>query len=133
MANGPSVPERRPPSLDDFLGEPTRDIQDWRWLWSGDHAFPIRSHRGLLGRFLIAVKRLFRPLVKTPQNDLWERQRIFNLILLEHLDRLEAGRADHLRRIDLEGGIKTLGEHPVRIELHPEVVAEVTVSVVREE
>lgn len=37
------------------------------------------------------------------------------------------------RRIDLEGGIKTLGEHPVRIELHPEVVAEVTVSVVREE
>ena len=37
------------------------------------------------------------------------------------------------RRIDLEGGIKTLGEHPVRIELHPEVIAEVTVSVVREE
>jgi large subunit ribosomal protein L9 len=37
------------------------------------------------------------------------------------------------RRIDLEGGIKTLGDHPVRIELHPEVVAEVTVSVVREE
>lgn len=37
------------------------------------------------------------------------------------------------RRLDLEGGIKTLGDHPVRIELHPEVVAEVTVSVVREE
>jgi large subunit ribosomal protein L9 len=37
------------------------------------------------------------------------------------------------RRIDLEGGIKTLGDHPVRIELHPEVVAEVTVSVVAEE
>jgi large subunit ribosomal protein L9 len=37
------------------------------------------------------------------------------------------------RRIDLEGGIKTLGDHPVRVELHPEVVAEVTVSVVREE
>jgi large subunit ribosomal protein L9 len=37
------------------------------------------------------------------------------------------------RRIDLEGGIKTLGDHPVRIELHPEVVAEVTVTVVREE
>jgi large subunit ribosomal protein L9 len=37
------------------------------------------------------------------------------------------------RRLDLEGGIKTLGEHPVRIELHPEVVAEVTVAVVREE
>jgi large subunit ribosomal protein L9 len=37
------------------------------------------------------------------------------------------------RRLDLEGGIKTLGDHAVRIELHPEVVAEVTVSVVREE
>jgi len=37
------------------------------------------------------------------------------------------------RRIDLEGGIKTLGDHPVRIELHPEVVAEVTVTVVAED
>jgi large subunit ribosomal protein L9 len=37
------------------------------------------------------------------------------------------------RRIDLEGGIKSLGEHQVRIELHPEVVAEVTVTVVPEE
>ena len=37
------------------------------------------------------------------------------------------------RRIDLEGGIKTLGDHPVRIELHPEVITEVTVAVVAEE
>jgi len=37
------------------------------------------------------------------------------------------------RRIDLEGGIKTLGDHPVRVELHSEVVAEVTVSVVSAE
>ena len=37
------------------------------------------------------------------------------------------------RRVDLEGGIKTLGEHPVRIELHPEVIAEVMVTVVAEE
>jgi len=37
------------------------------------------------------------------------------------------------RRLDLEGGIKSLGEHPVRVELHPEVIAEVTVAVVREE
>jgi large subunit ribosomal protein L9 len=37
------------------------------------------------------------------------------------------------RRIDLEGGIKTLGDHPVRIELHPEVIAEVTVAVLKEE
>jgi large subunit ribosomal protein L9 len=37
------------------------------------------------------------------------------------------------RRIDLEGGIKTLGDHAVRIDLHAEVMAEVTVSVVAEE
>ncbi len=37
------------------------------------------------------------------------------------------------RRIDLEGGIKTVGDHPVRIDLHPEVVAELTVKVVAEE
>lgn len=101
------------PGLDDFLGEPTRDLDDWRWLWTGDHAFPIRSHRGLLGRLLVAVKRLFRPLVKTPQNDLWERQRIFNLILLEHLERLEAARADHLRRIEYQEALDSEGIHEV--------------------
>ena len=37
------------------------------------------------------------------------------------------------RRIDLEGGIKTLGEHEVRIHLHSEVTALVTVVVVPEE
>ena len=37
------------------------------------------------------------------------------------------------RRIDLEGGIKTLGDHQVRVELNPEVIAEITVTVVRED
>jgi large subunit ribosomal protein L9 len=37
------------------------------------------------------------------------------------------------RRLDLEGGIKTVGDHQVRVELHPEVVAEVTVTVEAEE
>jgi large subunit ribosomal protein L9 len=36
------------------------------------------------------------------------------------------------RRIDLEGGIKTLGEHEVRIRLHSDVVAAVKVTVVAE-
>jgi SAM-dependent methyltransferase len=112
-ASGTGSPERRAPVLDDFLVEPTRDLSDWRWLWTGDHPFPIRSHRGFLGRLLVAVKRLFRPLVKTPQNDLWERQRIFNLILLEHLDRLEAARADHLRRIEYQEALDSEGIHEV--------------------
>jgi large subunit ribosomal protein L9 len=37
------------------------------------------------------------------------------------------------RRIDLEGGIKSLGDHTVRIDLHHDVLAEITVAVVREE
>jgi SAM-dependent methyltransferase len=106
-------PELRSPDLDDFLVEPTRDLDDWRWLWSGDHAFPIRSHRGFLGRLLVGVKRLLRPLVKTPQNDLWERQRTFNLILIEHLARLEAARADHLRRIEYQEALDSEGIHEV--------------------
>jgi len=71
--------------IDDFLGAPTRDLTRWRWLWEGDHPFPIRSHRGPLGKLLVLAKRLLRPFVKVPANDLWERQRIFNLILLEWL------------------------------------------------
>ncbi len=37
------------------------------------------------------------------------------------------------RRIDLGGGIKTVGDHVVRIELHHDVVADVAVTVVAEE
>jgi SAM-dependent methyltransferase len=119
--------ERRTPSLDDFLGEPTRDLADWTWLWRGDREFPIRSHRGFLGRLVISVKRLFRPVVKVPLNDLWERQRVFNLILLEHLrkqteidfdreERRDAQQAqNHDRLVYLEGlafeGITDLMHH----------------------
>lgn len=71
--------------IEEFLGDPTRELDDWRWLWKGDQRFPIRSHRGLLGRLLVAWKRLWRPFVVTPQNDLWERQRVYNLILLDLL------------------------------------------------
>jgi large subunit ribosomal protein L9 len=37
------------------------------------------------------------------------------------------------RKIDLEGGIKTVGDHSVHVDLHPDVLAEVTVVVTREE
>lgn len=124
MANGPAgtgSPEPRAatvspasaPSIDEFLVEPTRDLSKWRWLWSGDHELPIRSHRGVLGNLVVALKRLLRPLVKVPQNDLWERQRTFNLILLEHFDRLEAARADHLRRIEYQEALDAEGVHEI--------------------
>jgi O-antigen chain-terminating methyltransferase len=92
--------QRRTPTLDDFLVEPTRDLEDWRWLWAGDHEFPIRSHRGLAGRLLVLAKRLLRPLVRLPQNDLWERQRTFNLILIERLARAQEVEYDLRRRLD---------------------------------
>jgi large subunit ribosomal protein L9 len=37
------------------------------------------------------------------------------------------------RWIDLEGGIKSLGDHTVRVDLHSEVAAEIIVTVVPEE
>lgn len=77
-------------AAEEFLDEPTRDLAAWRWLWQYDRSFPIRSHRGLLGRLVVAGKRLLRPFVKAPQNDLWERQRVFNLIVLEELERARA-------------------------------------------
>jgi len=78
----------RAPRIEDFLDQPTRDLEAWRWLWAGDQRFPVRSHRGLAGRVLVLFKRLLRPFVQVPQNDLWERQRIFNLILLERVAEL---------------------------------------------
>lgn len=90
---------QRAPGIDDFLGEPTRDLADWRWLWSGDRAFPIRSHRGVWGRLLVAWKRLLRPLFKTPLNDLFERQQVFNLILLERLQKLDELSREYAERL----------------------------------
>ena len=98
--SSPPEESSRAPRVSDFLVEPTRDLTDWQWLWRGNHTFPIGSHRGLLGRVLVGVKRLLRPLVTTPQNDLWDRQRTFNLILLEHLAKAAETRGDHHRRLE---------------------------------
>jgi len=94
--------EEPSPSIEDFLDDPTRDLSAWRHLWRRDLPFPIRSHRGLLGRLVVAFKRLLRPVVSVPQNDLWERQRVFNVVLLEHLQGL--ARQRHEDRVShLEG------------------------------
>ena len=80
-----------PPSIEEFLGEPTRDLGRWKWLWSEDKYFPIRSHRqGLIGRLIVFFKQLGRPLVKTTQADLLDRQKAYNLVVLEYLERIEA-------------------------------------------
>lgn len=108
-----STPDAR---IERFLGDPTRDPADWRWLWEGDHPFPVRSHRGFLGRVAVFAKRLLRPWVRLPVADLWDRQRVYNLIVLEELARMRqldqrVGDLDaHLRRVH--------ADHQTAIEAH---------------
>lgn len=97
------IPE---PSLDRFLDHPTEEIRDWRWLWSGDHEFPVRGRPGPLGALVVWAKRLLRPLVRAPQADLWDRQRQFNLVLLAHLEKIR----------DLQGGLDELGRDIQRVQ-----------------
>lgn len=66
--------------------QPTGDLEHWREVWVEDRPLPIASHRRGLGWLVVGFKKLFRGLVKTPQNDLWERQRVYNLSLQEHLE-----------------------------------------------
>lgn len=85
-SQGEPAGERR---IDEFLGEPTHDLEGWRWLWHGDQPFPLESYRpGLGGRLALAVKRFLQPLVRSPQANHWERQRVFNLVLITHLEDL---------------------------------------------
>lgn len=97
------------PSIDDFLIEPTRRLADWLWLWKGDHEFPVRSHRPWLGRLLVLGKRLLRPLVEPPLAELLDRQRVFNIVLLEHVIELERLRAEHQARIAYLEGLGSEG------------------------
>jgi len=99
------------PTIDRFLGEPTRDPADWRWLWGGNVELPLPRRRGLVGRLKSGFKRLLRRFVVAPQADLWERQRLFNLILLEYHGLTEA-----------HGGWIT--EHESRLRLHEERFSE---------
>jgi SAM-dependent methyltransferase len=89
------------PAIEELFDRPTRELPDWHRLWSEDRPFPIRSHRGgFAGRLLVAVKRLLRPLVKSPQADLWDRQRVFNVVLLEYLIERSAVRRELDRSYD---------------------------------
>jgi SAM-dependent methyltransferase len=87
-------------SVQAFRGSPTRSLGDWHQLWERDLEFPIESHRGgVVGRVLVWWKRLLRPLVTVPQADLWDRQRSFNLILLEVLQREQERSVHELQQL----------------------------------
>lgn len=118
--------------IQQFMEQPTHDLSAWQDLWERDREFPIRSHRGWIGRLVVALKRLLRPLVKGPQADLWERQSAFNTVLLAHLEALytenrnlardlEQVRSDLIRdlrqvRDDLDGDIKVHHGRLVHLE-----------------
>ena len=63
-----------------------------------------------------------------------EGDRLFGSITAQDIaDALaDAGHAVDKRKIDLEAPVKSIGEHVVPIKLHPEVVADIHVTVVPE-
>lgn len=81
------APELGPPPIEDFLGEPTRELEAWARLWTHDVPFPMRDGGGWKGRLFAPIKRLLRPLLRSVLGDLYDRQRVFDLILIENLVR----------------------------------------------
>jgi len=70
----------------------------------------------------------------TMKGKVGEGDRLFGSVTAQDIaDALAAqGHSVDRRRIDLDHPLKTLGEHLVPVRLHPEVIAEVRVSVVPE-
>ena len=94
-----STPDDRDTSrrIDEFLGdEPTRERSAWKWLWEGDQAFPVRGGGSGVGRLVVLVKKLLRPLFRLGASDALERQRVFNLILLDDIRALEEKHRDRI-------------------------------------
>ena len=77
------------PALESFASGENRDLAQWRWLWEQDKEFPISSHRGFLGRVIVLAKKILRKIVRAPQADLWDRQRRYNLLIQEQIERIE--------------------------------------------
>ena len=94
-------------NFEEFLEKPTAALSHWSRVWDTDEAFPTRTHRtGLAAKLVLGTKRLlrvFQPIVRLPQADLWERQRVFNQIVVDHLTELRSA-AD-----DLAGDLETIG------------------------
>jgi SAM-dependent methyltransferase len=74
-----------------FFRDPPLSVPQWRKIWGEDVTFRISSHRPVLGPIIIFLKKLLRPIVKTPVHDLFDRQRVFNLAVLSHLENLNRG------------------------------------------
>lgn len=99
-------PDRPSRDIEVFFREESPSLEDWRWLWEGNHPFPVQTDKtGLRGRFTLLVKhfvRLIRPLVSPLLGELYVRQLRYNVVLLDHLDEHRA-RLAHLEAVKREG------------------------------
>ena len=73
---------------------PSRSLDDWHEAFAEDRSLPITSSRPIIGPLLVWFRRLLRPLVRLPLNDLLERERVFNLIVIERLRQIDALREE---------------------------------------
>lgn len=80
---------------DRLVGDvPSRSLDDWHQAFAEDRGLPITSSRPIIGPLLVLFRRLLRPLVRLPLNDLLERERVFNLIVIERLRQIDALREE---------------------------------------
>lgn len=77
--------ERTPGDATGAAESPDRDLDRWKQIWIEDAQFPIRGRPGPIGKLGVLFKRLLRPFAKAGTADLWDRQRVFNQVLLDHL------------------------------------------------
>lgn len=70
-----------PPRVDDA------DLPQWRSLWEEDRPIaPPPSGSGPLGGLMARLKGFLRRFVTSSQHDLWERQRLYNMLVQHHLE-----------------------------------------------
>lgn len=91
------------------------DLPQWRSLWEEDRPIAVPPRGGIRGRLIDRLKSFLRRFVTAPQQDLWERQRLFNLLIQHHLEGraerdeavgrladLDTGRTEHVERVHKE-------------------------------
>ena len=78
------------------------DLPQWRTLWEEDHRLDVPARSGIVGRLVDSAKDYLRRFVTAPQQDLWERQRLYNLLIQHHLEAREGQDTliGHLRDLD---------------------------------
>lgn len=87
-----------PPRVDDA------DLELWRTLWEEDRRLEPPRPSGPLAGLVAALKRFLRRFVTAPQQDLWERQRLYNMLIQHHLE-ARRGQEEAIGRLrDLDTG-----------------------------